>query len=27
MSGEDKYLHEQKPKDRADFIILGEEKC
>lgn len=26
MSGEDKYLHEQKPKHRADFIILGEEK-
>ena len=26
MSGEDKYLHEQKPQDRADFIILGEEK-
>lgn len=26
MSGEEKYLHEQKPQDSADFIISGEEK-
>jgi uridine kinase len=26
MSGEDKYLNEQKPQNRADFIISGEEK-
>ncbi|MBW9159379.1 uridine kinase family protein [Clostridium tagluense] len=26
MNEEDKYLHEQKPQDRADFIISGEEK-
>ncbi|MGV8981662.1 uridine kinase family protein [Clostridium sp.] len=26
MNGEDKYLQEQKPQNRADFIILGEEK-
>lgn len=26
MIGEDKYVEEQKPQERADFIISGEEK-
>jgi hypothetical protein len=26
MIGEDKYLQEQKPRERSDFIISGEKK-